>query len=172
MLRWFAQNQLRNFHVSGVAQATVVYGTTLTVFENLRTTEKGAVLRTLIGSFDLAIDAPGFGVMRDEGLGTVGAGLVHFESDDFNRVFSVACNDTRFAYSLIDGEMMIWLLSHQSVGGIGIHGPHVLVHFSPDSNGSESSPDDMADFVAGFIAHVRPVVYSGWGHGAQQPATP
>ena len=38
---------------------------------------------------------------------------VELEYDDFNRRFRVKCDDQKFAFSLLDGQMMQWLLERR-----------------------------------------------------------
>jgi hypothetical protein len=52
---------------------------------------------------------------------------VEFEYDDFNRHFRVKCNDQKFAFSLLDGSMMQWLLGADTFDCVEVDGPWVLI---------------------------------------------
>jgi hypothetical protein len=52
---------------------------------------------------------------------------VELEYDDFNRRFRVKCADQKFAFSLLDGQMMEWLLGAASFAALEVDGPWVLV---------------------------------------------
>jgi hypothetical protein len=57
----------------------------------------------------------------------LGLNDVELEYDDFNRRFRVKCADQKFAFSLLDGRMMEWLLGSASFAALEIDGPWVLV---------------------------------------------
>src|SRR5215471_18427644 len=57
----------------------------------------------------------------------LGLSDVELEYDEFNRTFRVKCNDQKFAFSLLDAQMMEWLLGASSFATIEIDGPWVLV---------------------------------------------
>lgn len=57
----------------------------------------------------------------------LGLNDVELEYDDFNRRFRVKCDDQKFAFSLLDGQMMEWLLKSASFEAFEIDGPWVLV---------------------------------------------
>lgn len=52
---------------------------------------------------------------------------IELEYEEFNREFRVRCDDQRFAFSLLDGRMMEWLLRSPEFEVIEIAGPHVLL---------------------------------------------
>ena len=52
---------------------------------------------------------------------------VEFEYDDFNRRFRVKCDDQKFAFSLLDGKMMQWLLGADAFDSVEVDGPWVLL---------------------------------------------
>jgi hypothetical protein len=59
--------------------------------------------------------------VRREGLGSkiaraVGFHDIELESEDFNRAFSVKADDRKFAYDVLNPQMMQWLLSIQAPG--------------------------------------------------------
>ncbi len=52
---------------------------------------------------------------------------VELEYDDFNRRFRVKCDDQTFAFSLLDGKMMQWLLDSDTFDTVEVDGPWVLL---------------------------------------------
>jgi hypothetical protein len=60
----------------------------------------------------------------------VGIRDIELESEEFNRVFEVRCDDRRFATTLIDGQMMEFLLHAGVDDGVEVHGPWVLQTFN------------------------------------------
>ncbi len=82
---------------------------------------------------------------------------IEFESDDFNKRFRVKCDDQRFAFSLIDGQMMEWLEGAPTFKDVEIVGPWVLY------TGPRLAPDgwlNVGAWLEQFHAHVPNVVYS------------
>ena len=69
-------------------------------------------------------------VIRPESLATRLADAavpdVAFESEAFDRTFSVRCDDRRFASAFVDARMMAWLLSLEPPWGFEIDGPWIL----------------------------------------------
>jgi hypothetical protein len=87
----------------------------------------------------------------------LGLGDVELEYDDFNRRFRVKCADQRFAFSLLDGQMMQWLLDGDTFDSIEVDGPWVLLA------GAKLDPSrwlDLGSWLDGFHAQIPPVVYS------------
>jgi hypothetical protein len=87
----------------------------------------------------------------------LGAHDIQFESDDFNKCFRVKCTDQKFAFSLIDGSMMEWLLGAQAFNNIEIVGSWVLY------TGPRLQPNDwlgIGTWLDQFHAHIPNVVYS------------
>jgi Protein of unknown function (DUF3137) len=84
---------------------------------------------------------------------------VELEYDDFNRAFRVKCDDQKFAFSLLDGRMMEWLLEHRGIETIEVVGPFVLL-------ASSKLPPESWLALAGtseaFHAHIPRVVWSTW----------
>jgi hypothetical protein len=87
----------------------------------------------------------------------VGMHDVQLESDDFNRRFRVQCRDQRFAFSLLDGAMMEWLLESKQFQSLEIDGPFILAVF-PQLDPSQWL--SMGAWLDQFHAHVPEVVYS------------
>ena len=82
---------------------------------------------------------------------------IQFESDDFNKRFCVKCDDQRFAFSLIDGQMMEWLSQAETFDNVEIVGPWVLY------TGSRLRPENwlgIGAWLDGFHARIPNVVYS------------
>ena len=52
---------------------------------------------------------------------------VELEYDDFNQRFRVKCDDQKFAFSLLDGKMMQWLLGADTFDSFEVDGPWVLL---------------------------------------------
>jgi hypothetical protein len=52
---------------------------------------------------------------------------VELEYDEFNRAFRVKCDDQKFAFSLLDGQMMEWILGTGSFAVVEVDGPWILV---------------------------------------------
>jgi hypothetical protein len=84
---------------------------------------------------------------------------VELEYDDFNRAYRVHCDDQKFAFSLLDGQMMEWLLQDSGFKAIEVVGPWVLVAAS-------KLPTDqwlpLTSFAEAFNAHIPRVVFSTW----------
>lgn len=82
---------------------------------------------------------------------------VEFEYDDFNRRFRVKCNEQRFAFALLDGQMMEWLLEADTFESVEVVGPWVLLA------GTRLEPArwlDLGTWLDQFHARVPPVVYT------------
>lgn len=82
---------------------------------------------------------------------------VELEYDDFNKRFRVKCGDQKFAFALLDGQMMQWLLDGDHFEGVEIVGPWVLLA------GVKIDPArwlDLGTWLDQFHAHVPPVVYT------------
>jgi hypothetical protein len=86
-----------------------------------------------------------------------GLGDVELEYDEFNRRFQVKCADQRFAFSLLDGEMMQWLLDRDTFESVEVDGPWVLlVRRKLDP----AQWLDLGTWIDGFVRHVPAVVFS------------
>jgi len=82
---------------------------------------------------------------------------VELEYDDFNRRFRVKCDDQKFAFSLLDGKMMQWLLGADTFQSVEVDGPWVLVV------GPKIEPArwlDLGTWLDQFHRQIPPVVYS------------
>ena len=82
---------------------------------------------------------------------------VELEYDDFNRRFRVKCGEQKFAFALLDGQMMQWLLEAGSFESVEVVGPWILLA------GKQLEPArwlDVGAWLDQFHAHVPPVVYA------------
>ena len=89
--------------------------------------------------------------------GHLGLHDVEFEYDDFNRRFRVKCNEQKFAFALLDGQMMQWLLETDTFESLEVVGPWVLLA------GTRLEPTrwlDLGAWLDEFQARVPPVVYT------------
>jgi len=87
----------------------------------------------------------------------VGFHDVELEYDEFNRRFRVKCKDQKFAFTLLDGEMMQWLLGADGFEYLEVVGPWVLLA----ANQLEPARwPDLGTWLDQFHAHVPAVVYS------------
>jgi uncharacterized protein DUF3137 len=87
----------------------------------------------------------------------LGLNDVELEYDDFNRRFRVKCADQKFAFSLLDGQMMEWLLGSASFAAVEIDGPWVLVA------ADKLEPSQwlaLGSWLEQFHHQIPPVVYS------------
>ena len=66
--------------------------------------------------------------------GHLGLNDVEFEYDDFNRRFRVKCNEQKFAFALLDGEMMQWLLDPTGFDLVLCR--NVLIYFKESDRGT------------------------------------
>jgi hypothetical protein len=87
----------------------------------------------------------------------VGHHDIELEYDDFNRRFQVNGKDQKFAFSLLDGQMMQWLLDTDTFERVEIVGPWVMVVRK------QLNPAvwlDLGTWLDAFQTRVPPVVYS------------
>jgi hypothetical protein len=82
---------------------------------------------------------------------------VELEYDDFNRRFRVKCDDQKFAFSLLDGKMMEWLLGADSFDSIEVDGPWILL---VRSKLDPAQWLDLGAWLDQFHRQIPPVVYS------------
>jgi len=122
--------------------------------------------RFTCAALTIAADCPGLRIGH-EGLFTkLGRALgfkdVELEYEDFNREFRVHCDDQRFAFSLLDGQMMEWLLSSRSIEAVEVVGPFVLL---AARRLDAADWRVLADVAAAFHAHIPRVVWATWPRG-------
>ena len=82
---------------------------------------------------------------------------VELEYDEFNRRFRVKCGEQKFAFALLDGQMMQWLLEADTFDSVEVVGPWVLLA------AAQLDPPrwlDLGTWLDQFHAHVPPVVYT------------
>jgi hypothetical protein len=82
---------------------------------------------------------------------------VELEYDDFNQRFRVRCDDQKFAFSLLDGRMMEWLLKADGFESIEVGGPWILLavgKLAPAEWGS------LVQWIEQFHSHIPPVVFT------------
>ena len=82
---------------------------------------------------------------RDHLRHAIGIEDINFESDEFNRKFSVACPDRKFAYDVIHQGAIEYLLHHSSMHIAG-NGMSVVFHFGP-SRGLLPLPAAVMDLL-------------------------
>lgn len=87
----------------------------------------------------------------------LGLGDVELEYDDFNRRFRVKCDDQKFAFSLLDGKMMQWLLGADHFDSVEVDGPWVLL-VEPKLDPARWL--DLGSWLDQFHRQIPPVVYS------------
>ncbi len=91
--------------------------------------------------------------------GEVGLRDVQLEYDDFNRRFRVKCDDQKFAFSLLDGRMMQWLLVAEHFDTVEVDGPWVLlVH----ARLAPAQWLDLGTWLDQFARQIPDVVYSSY----------
>jgi hypothetical protein len=89
--------------------------------------------------------------------GHLGMQDVVFEYNDFNRRFRVKCDDQKFAFSLLDGQMMQWLLDADTFDSVEVDGPWVLLA------GPKIDPArwlELGSWLEQFHRQIPTVVYS------------
>jgi len=125
------------------------------------------VRRCLCPVSTIAADCPTLRLGHEGFFSRIGSALgfkdVELEYDDFNRQFRVRCDDQRFAFSLLDGRMMEWLLhtSSQTSGmeALELVGPFVLL--AAPKLAAEDWPA-LVDVAEQFHGHVPRVVWATW----------
>jgi hypothetical protein len=89
-----------------------------------------------------------------------GGGELKFEDDAFNHLFRVHCDDTRFAYSMIDERLMEWLREEPyQFTNIELAGSALLVA-SAMVGTMPSIYTELIDFAGRLRQHIPAVVYS------------
>jgi hypothetical protein len=115
----------------------------------------------------IAADCPPLRVGREGMFSRLGKALgftdVELEYEDFNREFRVKCDDQRFAFSLLDGRMMEWLLADAGVESLEVVGPWVLF-VTPRLEPAQWPA--LAGVAQQFHERVPRVVWSTWPRGA------
>lgn len=97
--------------------------------------------------------------LLDRALSLVGIGDIALESDEFNRRFTLRSPDRRFAVTLVDAQMIDFLLSTDARFAFAIKGRWVLLVSNPVP--AAMLPALMRVGEA-FIARIPRVVYELW----------
>ena len=84
---------------------------------------------------------------------------VKLEYDDFNRRFLVNCEEQKFAFTLLDGQMMQWLLDTDRIDHFEIVGPFVLVAM-PRLDPSRWL--DLGNWLDDFHKHIPPLLFTAF----------
>jgi len=170
-------------------QSTTIHDTTVIAFDHVyRTSSRGAheqVEHDACVKFAVGVHCPLTIVTarsnhKEQGP-DLGDGLTRVElpSDDFNRTYDVATQDTRFAFHLFDAPMIEWFLADLRLHTIVFSDTDVLVSFSAPGGRSSSlsvngvpvslvdpeptDPDLALPFVAGFLERIPPVLTFEFG---------
>ena len=87
----------------------------------------------------------------------VGIHDVELEYDEFNKRFRVKCKEQKFAFTLLDGDMMQWLLDRDGFETLEVVGPWVLLAVN---RLDPARWPDLGTWLDQFHAHVPPLVFS------------
>jgi hypothetical protein len=87
----------------------------------------------------------------------VGIHDVELECDEFNKRFRVKCPEQKFAFTLLDGDMMQWLLDRDGFETLEVVGPWVLLAVN---RLDPARWPDLGTWLDQFHAHVPPLVFS------------
>ena len=102
-------------------------------------------------------------VTHDNALMRLEDHLVHqdvqFEYDDFNRRFRVNCENQKFAFSLLDAQMMEWMLATDSFDRVEIVGPWVLIARRQLDPALWLS---LGNWLDAFHTRIPPIVYTAF----------
>jgi len=104
---------------------------------------------------------PGLTIAHEDFLTRLGSHIgfhdVELEYDEFNRRFRVKCSEQKFAFTLLDGEMMQWLLDADGFEALEVVGPWVLLAV----NQLEPARwPDLGTWLDQFHGRVPPLVYT------------
>jgi hypothetical protein len=94
--------------------------------------------------------------MVDRIAGALGVGDIEVESDEFNRLFAVQCEDRRFASALLDAEMIAFLTATRGELNFELRGRWLLIWRRPVS--ARLLPGLLA-VADGFVQRVPRVVW-------------
>jgi len=109
----------------------------------------------LVGSAWPDIEIVPEGLM-DKMMNAVGGGDIDFESEEFNRLFTVRSPDRRFASALIDAQMLDFLLSTKAELNFELKGRWLLVWTDPVA---AALMPGLLGVAERFVAHIPPVVW-------------
>jgi hypothetical protein len=106
---------------------------------------------------------PWLQLVHETALTRVAEQVIHadldLEYDDFNREFVVSCADRNFAFCLLDGQMMEWLVGALGIDRLEIIGPWILLANEPVD---PSRWKELGEWLDAFRLHIPPVVYSSY----------
>jgi hypothetical protein len=116
----------------------------------------------------IAADCPTLRIGHEGVMSRIGSALgfkdVELEYDDFNREYRVNCDDQKFAFSLLDGRMMEWLLRVTSIDVLEVVGPFVLIA------APQLAPErwrTLVQVAEEFHERVPQVVWTTWPRGPE-----
>jgi hypothetical protein len=119
--------------------------------------------RFTCAALTIAADCPALRIGHEGFFSRLGTAIgfkdVELEYDDFNREYRVHCDDQKFAFSLLDGRMMEFLLHVSSIDALEIVGPFVLI--AVGKLASEDWPA-LLETAAQLHEHVPNVVWTTW----------
>jgi hypothetical protein len=92
-------------------------------------------------------------VLKSVGVGTP----LQFESEAFNRVFTVSSAEPKFAYEVVTAQMMEWLLQQPQGWHFCISRNYILV-FRERESGDVDQTAQVLDLVTGFYRQIPNVV--------------
>src|SRR4051812_3696504 len=95
-----------------------------------KTYHRSSCAMALVGSAwpDISITREG---LFDKVITKIAGDDIDFESEEFNRLFAVRCDDRRFASALIDAQMLDFLLTTQGALNFEMKGRWLLVWRDP-----------------------------------------
>ena len=105
----------------------------------------------------------------DRALQRIGLPDIDLESEEFNRMFLVQCEDARFATDLLSPQMMDFLLGTDGKVSIETKGRELLV--TSRRIDAELFPG-LLGVADGFVRHVPPLVWDLYGRYPQGGAAP
>lgn len=109
----------------------------------------------LVGSSWPDIDIVPEGLL-DKMVGVIGGGDIDFESEEFNRLFTVRSPDRRFASALVDPQMLDFLLSTRGELNFELKGRWLLVWTDPVK---AALMPGLLGIAEQFVARIPPVVW-------------
>lgn len=96
---------------------------------------------------------------------------VRFESDEFNRAFRVTATEPKFAYDVVNEQMMQWLLATPKGWHFSISGTYILA-YTEHRQGDYQQVAETLDMVVGFYRQIPDVVAELYRLNAQPQLTP
>jgi len=120
---------------------------------------------------ELDADCPHLVIEREGVMSSLARHLgfhdIEFESGEFNRAFKVHSDDKKFAYALLDGQMMQWLLDEGGICRYEVIGSLTLCYtdrVKPEEYGN------LLEVLHRFHAHVPAVLSSLYPRGKEARA--